>query len=82
LGEFKVQTALETCCHERMNYKDTKPYMSAFHAVDLLADFAALCLTDFIDCIGDTFAAGVLHSVSDQVQNLQNCFSTPNKNDQ
>ncbi len=32
-----------------MNYKDTKPYMSAFLSVDLLTDFAALCLTDFID---------------------------------
>ncbi len=29
------------------------------------------------------FSAGVLHSVSDQIQqNLQNCFTTPNKNDQ
>ena len=35
--------------HGRMNYKDTKPYMSAFLSVDLLTDFAALCLTDFID---------------------------------
>jgi hypothetical protein len=32
-----------------MNYKDTKPYMSAFVSVDLLTDFAAFCLTDFID---------------------------------
>jgi hypothetical protein len=33
-----------------MNYKDTKPYMSAFFFnTDLLTDFAALCLTDFID---------------------------------
>ncbi len=32
-----------------MNYKDTKPYMSAFLKIDLLTDFAALCLTDFID---------------------------------
>jgi hypothetical protein len=32
-----------------MNYKDTKPYMSAFLSVDLLTDFAAFCLTDFID---------------------------------
>ncbi len=31
-----------------MNYKDTKPYMSAFLSVDLLTDFA-FCLTDFID---------------------------------
>ncbi len=31
-----------------MNYKDTKPYMQAFK-IDLLTDFAALCLTDFID---------------------------------
>ncbi len=35
--------------HGRMNYKDTKPYMSAFFSVDLLTDFAAFCLTDFID---------------------------------
>jgi hypothetical protein len=25
------------------------------------------------------YSAGVLHSVSDQIQNLQNCFTTPNK---
>ncbi len=35
--------------HGRMNYKDTKPYMSAFLSVDLLTDFSAFCLTDFID---------------------------------
>jgi hypothetical protein len=35
--------------HGQMNYKDTKPYMSAFLLVDLLTDFAAFCLTDFID---------------------------------
>jgi hypothetical protein len=28
------------------------------------------------------YSKGVLHSVSDQIQNLQNCFTTPNKNDQ
>jgi hypothetical protein len=28
------------------------------------------------------YSAGVLHSVTDQIQNLQNCFTTPNKNDQ
>jgi hypothetical protein len=28
------------------------------------------------------YSAGVLHSVSDQIQNLQSCFTTPNKNDQ
>jgi hypothetical protein len=32
-----------------MNYKDTKPYMSAFLSVELLTDFAAFCLRDFID---------------------------------
>jgi hypothetical protein len=25
------------------------------------------------------YSAGVVHSVSDQIQNLQNCFTTPNK---
>ncbi len=135
--------------HGRMNYKDTKPYMSAFLSIDLLTDFAAFCLTDFIDwryihswfvfltqlvncclhgrgtilylctvapllyllsdllpplpfpmysidrqCVTvggggggvemycGPHSAGVLHSVSDQIQNLQNCFTTPNKNDQ
>jgi hypothetical protein len=105
-----------------MNYKDTKPYMSAFLSVDLLTEFAAFCLTDFIDwryihswfvfstqlvnccphgrrnymvlpfpmyCEGvvggvemycGPYSAGVLHSVFDQIQNLQNCFTTPNKN--
>jgi hypothetical protein len=28
------------------------------------------------------YSAGVLHWVSDQIQNLQNYFTTPNKNDQ
>jgi hypothetical protein len=32
-----------------MNYKDTEPYMSLFFKIDLLTEFAALCLTDFID---------------------------------
>jgi hypothetical protein len=133
--------------HGRLNYKDTKPYMSAFLSVDQLVEFAAFCLTDFIDwryihswfvfstqlvnccphgrrnycvllplyctfsltssplppfpmyslyrqcvtCGGvvggvemycGPYSAGVLHSVSDQIQNLQNCFTTPNKNDQ
>ncbi len=40
---------MERSSHGRMNYKDTKPYMSAFLSVDLLTDFAAFCLTDFID---------------------------------
>ncbi len=35
--------------HGRMNYKDTKPYMLAFLSVDLLTEFAAFCLTDFLD---------------------------------
>ena len=35
--------------HGRMNYKDTKPYMSAFLSVDLITAFAAFCLRDFID---------------------------------
>jgi hypothetical protein len=29
-----------------------------------------------------TYSAGVLHSVSDQIRNLENYFTTPNKNDQ
>ncbi len=46
LISFPMQVGEE---HGRMNYKDTKPYMSAFRSVDLLTDFAAFCLTDFID---------------------------------
>ncbi len=29
-------------------------------------------------CFGP-YSAGILHSVSDQIQNLQNCFTNPNK---
>jgi hypothetical protein len=131
--------------HGRVNYKDIKAYMSAFISVDMLTDFAAFCLTDFIDwrcthswfvfrpilwtvtphgwggtilvncwvlplycnfsltsspfpmysiyrvqtmcdCGGGgvemycgPYSAGVLHSVSDQIRNLQNCFTAPNK---
>ncbi len=139
--------------HGRMNYKDTKPYMSPFLSVDLLTKFAAFCLTDFIDwryihswfvfstqlvnccphgrrnymvvlvyCCPSTvpslwpptpsppsppsqcsiytdsvwlvgggggvemycgpYSSEALRQVSDQIQNLQNCFTTPNKNDQ
>jgi hypothetical protein len=28
------------------------------------------------------YFAGISHSVSDQIQNLQHCFTTPNENDQ
>jgi hypothetical protein len=28
------------------------------------------------------YSAGVLHPVSDQILNLQNCVTNPNKNDQ
>jgi hypothetical protein len=35
--------------HGRMNYKDTKPYMSAFLSLGLLTEFAAFSLTDLID---------------------------------
>ncbi len=132
-----------------MNYEDTKPYLSAFLSVDLLTDFAAFCLTYFIDwrsthswfvfltqlcellppmdgeelylctveCCPSTvpslwppppspppfsmystvytdnvwlwgggvemycgpYSAGVLHSVSDKIRNLLNCFTAPTK---
>jgi hypothetical protein len=91
------------CINGRMNYKDTEPYMSAFFKIDLLTEFAALCLTDFIDwryihslvgifdrrrgggggggveLCSRPYSAGILHSVSDQIQNLPNCVTTPNK---
>ncbi len=36
-----------------------------------------------LNCVVDLILQeGVLHSVSDQIQNLQNCFTTPNKYDQ
>ncbi len=42
------------------------------------------------DCVGGggvemycgPYSTGVLHSVSNQIQNPQNCFTTPDKNDQ
>ncbi len=132
----------DSCNHGRMKYKDTKPLplCRLFFEVDLLMDFASLCLTDFIDsryilswlvfstqlvnccphrrrnytfvqlplrllsdlppplsqtkCTVYTdgvwlwggielccrpYSAGVLQSVSNQIQNLQNCLTTPNK---
>jgi hypothetical protein len=48
-GGGGIGVVLERVYHGRMNYKDTKPYMSAFLSVDLLTDFAAFCLADFID---------------------------------
>jgi hypothetical protein len=115
-----------------MNYiKTPNPICRLFFKIDLLTDFAALCLTDFIDwryfhswfvfltqlvyCSPSTFSltspatplpklnvqyihytdsvwlwggvelccrpytAGVLHSVSDQIQNLQKCFTPQTK---
>jgi hypothetical protein len=121
--------------------KTPNPKCRLFFKIDLLTDFAALCLTDFIEwrythswlvfstqlvnccphgrrnytCVllplyllsdlppspsqirckvytdnvwlwgGGVelccrpYSAGVLNSVSDQIQNLQNCFTTPNK---
>ncbi len=41
----------------RINYKDPDPKCWLFLKIDLLMDFAAFCLTDFIDC-GDTFTHG------------------------
>jgi hypothetical protein len=38
-----------SCIHGQMNYKDTKPCMSAFLSVALLTDFVAFCSTDFTD---------------------------------
>jgi hypothetical protein len=49
LRHQSVVTFMDGNMHGRMNYKDTKPYMSAFRSVDLLTEFAAFCLTDFID---------------------------------
>ncbi len=138
----------ECALHGRMNYKDNEPICGLFCKIDLLTDFAALCLRDFIDwryihswlvfstqlvnccphvqrnytcvllfplyllsdlspppsqtkctvplqtvlgCGGGVggvelccrpYSAGVLNSVSDQIQKLQNYFTTPNKNDQ
>ncbi len=128
--------------HHGWTIKTPNPICRLFFKVDLLTDFAALCLTDFIDwrsihswfvfsthlvnccphglrnyacvllplyllsdlplplpilnvkyiqtvcgCGGGgvelccrPYSAGVLHSVSDQILNLQNCFTTPNKN--
>jgi hypothetical protein len=129
--------------HGRMNYKDTEHRL--LYKIDLLTDFAALCLTDFMDwryihswlvfstqlvnccphgrrnytcvllplyllsdllppstpfqtkCTVYTdsvclrggrggwivlcrpYSARFLHSVSDQMQNLPNYFTTPNK---
>jgi hypothetical protein len=35
-----------------------------------------------VDLYCRQYSAGVYHSVFDQIQNLQNCYTSPNKNDQ
>ncbi len=122
---------------DKLTIKTPNPICRLFFKIDLLTDFAALCLTDFIGwrCIHSClvfstqlvnccphgqrnyicvllplyllydlppnymnsmysmwlwggggggvelccrpYSAGVLHSVSDQIWNLQNCFTTP-----
>jgi len=32
-----------------------------------------------MNCAERPYYAGILHSLSDQIQNLPNCFTTPNK---
>ncbi len=60
--------------HGRMNYKDTKPYMSAFLSVDLLTDFAAFCLTDFAAfCLTDFIDWRYIHSWFVFSTQLVNC---------
>ncbi len=57
--QVKKNSEIEAGQHGLMNYKDTKPYMPAFLSVDLLTDFAAFCLTDFIDWRYCTFTHGM-----------------------
>ncbi len=141
-----VNLKYSVSCMDEWTIKN--PICQLFFIIDMLTDFAALCLTDFIDwryihswlvfstqlvnccpharrnctcvlfplyllsglspppfqtkctvyiyCTDNvwlgvwgvvelccrSYSAAVLHSVSDQIQNLQNCFTTPNKNDQ
>jgi hypothetical protein len=42
-GKIALYSVVAEGDHGRMNYKDTKPYMTAFLKIDLLTDFAALC---------------------------------------
>ncbi len=43
-----------------MNYKDTEPLMWAFfYKIDLLTDFAALCLTDLKDWRYNSLIVGI-----------------------
>jgi hypothetical protein len=48
-GKIALHSVVVEGDHGRMNYKDTKPYMSAFLKIDLSTDFEALCLTDLMD---------------------------------
>ncbi len=133
-------------CMDNWTIKTPNPICRLFFKIDLLTEFAALCLTDFIDwrsihslvgifdpacellplwtkelyfctvapsgpsifsltsppsppsqtkctvytdsvCLGGggselccrPYSAGILHSVSDQIQSLPNCFTTTNK---
>jgi hypothetical protein len=45
----------------------------------LNSDMSVAYITDCATSPVKPYSAGVLHSVADQIQNLQNCFTTPNK---
>jgi hypothetical protein len=49
LTDRRLCFSFQSETHRRMNYKDTEPYNFLFFKIDLLTDFSALCLTDFID---------------------------------
>jgi hypothetical protein len=90
---FVFSTQLVNCCpHGRRNYTCVLlPLYCTFsltHPLPNVQYIQTVC-----DCGGGgrwggiemycgPYSAGVLHSVSDQIQNLQSCFTTPNKNDQ
>ena len=72
-----------------MNY--TCVLLSVAPLLYLLSDLLPLphvrCIQTMWDCGGGgcvemycgPYSAGVLHSVSDQIRNIQNCFTAPNK---
>jgi hypothetical protein len=84
-------TQLVNCCpHRRRNY--TCVLSPLYHLSDLLSTLPLPKLNvQFIQTVNGCgggggvelccrpYSAGVLHSVSDQIQNLQNCFTTLNK---
>ncbi len=91
---FKIDlfTDFSCCPHRRRNYNcvllplyllsDLPPFLNKMSSIYRQCVALRVWGWEGVELWCRPCSAGVLHSVSDQIQNLQNCYTIPNKNDQ